>query len=45
LPVTRGFFGFVDTAGYVPYVDGVPGKAALDDLWDFFDFQPSHSRW
>ena len=42
LPVTRGFFGFSDTAGYVPYVDGVPGKAALDDLWDFFDFPSSH---
>jgi len=43
LPVTRGFFGFVDMSGYVPYVDGVPGKAALDDLWDFFDFPSSHS--
>ncbi|HEY2683090.1 MAG TPA: alkaline phosphatase family protein [Steroidobacteraceae bacterium] len=45
LPVTRGFFGFVDTLGYVPYVDGAPGKAALDDLWDFFDFPNSHGRY
>jgi phospholipase C len=37
-PVRRDFWGFVDTAGYVPYVHGVPGKAALDDLWDFFKF-------
>jgi len=41
LPVFR-LFGYVDTAGYVPYVRGVPGKAALDDLWDFFDFPSSH---
>jgi hypothetical protein len=24
-------------------VDGVPGKAAIDDLWDFFNFPSSHS--
>ena len=40
-PVFR-LFGYVDTAGYVPYVHGAPGKAALDDLWDFFDFPASH---
>jgi phospholipase C len=40
-PVTRGFWGFVDTSGYVPYVDGLPGKAAIDDLWDLFDFPAS----
>src|SRR3984957_261288 len=45
LPVTRGFWGFVDTAGYVPYVDGVPGKAAIDDLWDLFNFPSSRSRY
>jgi hypothetical protein len=27
----------------VPYVHGVPGKAAIDDLWDLFDF-PSSRR-
>src|SRR6202041_2198252 len=36
LPVLRNFLGFVDTAGYVPYVHGAPGKAAIDDLWGFF---------
>ncbi len=41
LPVFR-LFGYVDTAGYVPYVHGVPGRAAIDDLWDFFDFPSSH---
>ena len=41
LPVFR-LFGYLDTVGYVPYVHGVPGKAALDDLWDFFDFPSSH---
>jgi phospholipase C len=45
LPVFRELFGYVDTSGYVPYVRGVPGKAALDDLWDFFDFPSSHHRW
>ncbi len=45
LPVTRGFRGFVETAGYVPYVNGVPGKAAIDDLWDFFNFPSSHGPW
>jgi phospholipase C len=40
-PVARGFFGYVDKIGYVPYVNGVPGKAALDDLWDFFNFPSS----
>jgi phospholipase C len=44
LPVTRGFWGFVDTSGYVPYVNGVPGKAAIDDLWDLFNFPSSRSR-
>jgi phospholipase C len=39
LPVTRSFTGFVDTAGYVPYVNGAPGKAAIDDLWDLFNFR------
>ncbi len=43
LPVERGFRGFVDTAGYVPYVNGVPGRAAIDDLWDLFNF-PSSRR-
>jgi phospholipase C len=43
LPVFRGLFGFVDTIGYVPYVRGAPGKAAIDDLWDFFNFPSSHS--
>jgi phospholipase C len=38
LPVTRDSRGFVDTAGYVPHVNGVAGKAAIDDLWDFFNF-------
>jgi phospholipase C len=38
LPVTRNVRGFVDTTGYVPHVDGAPGKAAIDDLWDFFNF-------
>src|SRR5580658_4070899 len=44
LPVTRSFWGFVDTSGYVPYVNGVPGKAAIDDLWDLFNFpsSPTH---
>jgi phospholipase C len=42
LPVSRGFSGFVDTAGYVPYVKGVAGKAAIDDLWDLFNFPSSH---
>ena len=45
LPVTRGFRGFVDTAGYVPYMNGVPGKAAIDDLWDFFNFPSSRNPW
>jgi phospholipase C len=44
LPVFR-LFGFVDTAGYVPYVHGVPGKAAIDDLWDLFNFQSSRGPW
>jgi phospholipase C len=38
LPVTRNSQGFVDAAGYVPYVNGRAGQAAIDDLWDFFDF-------
>jgi hypothetical protein len=29
----------------VPYVNGVPGKAAIDDLWDFFNFPSSHNPW
>jgi phospholipase C len=41
LPVFR-LFGYLDTVGYVPYVHGEPGKAAIDDLWDFFDFPASH---
>jgi phospholipase C len=45
LPVIRGFFGFVDTSGYVPYVRGVPGKAAIDDLWDFFNFPSSQGHY
>jgi len=45
LPVTRSFRGFVDTSGYVPYVSGVPGKAAIDDLWDLFNFPSSRSRY
>jgi phospholipase C len=45
LPVTRGFRGYVDTAGYVPYVDGAPGKAAIDDLWDLFNFPSSRGAW
>jgi phospholipase C len=45
LPVGRGFSGFVDTSGYVPYVNGAPGKAAIDDLWDFFNFPSSHGTW
>ena len=40
--VTRNFLGFMDTTGYVPYVNGEPGKAAIDDLWDFFKFPSSH---
>jgi hypothetical protein len=35
----------VDTAGYVPYVDGAPGKAAIDDLWDLFNFPSSRGAW
>jgi phospholipase C len=42
-PVKRSIWGFVDTTGYVPYVNGLPGKAAIDDLWDFFNFQSSRS--
>jgi phospholipase C len=45
VPVERDWRGFVDTSGYVPYVDGVPGKAAIDDLWEFFDFPSSRDRW
>jgi len=26
-------------------VDGVPGKAAIDDLWDLFNFPSSRSRY
>jgi hypothetical protein len=43
LPVTRNSGGFVDTSGYVPYVNGVPGKAAIDDLWDLFNFPSSRT--
>jgi phospholipase C len=42
-PVRRSFWGFVDTFGYVPYVNGAPGKAAIDDLWDLFNFPASRS--
>ena len=45
LPVTRSFWGFVDTSGYVPYVNGVPGKAAIDDLWDLFNFPLAFAEW
>jgi phospholipase C len=45
VPVERDWRGFVDTSGYVPYVDGVPGKAAIDDLWEFFNFPSSRDRW
>jgi phospholipase C len=40
LPVFRNGLGFIDTTGYVPYVHGRPGQAAIDDLWDFFNFAP-----
>jgi phospholipase C len=40
LPVLRNSQGFVDTTGYVPYVNGRAGRAAIDDLWDFFTFAP-----
>jgi len=26
-------------------VNGVPGKAAIDDLWDLFNFPSSRSRY
>jgi len=45
LPVRRDFRGFVDTSGYVPYVDGVPGRAAIDDLWELFNFGSAHGVW
>ncbi|HXY97137.1 MAG TPA: alkaline phosphatase family protein [Steroidobacteraceae bacterium] len=45
LPVERDFRGFVDTSGYVPYVDGVAGRAAIADLWDFFNFPSSGGSW
>jgi phospholipase C len=38
LPVTHNSQGYVDTSGYVPYINGVAGRAAIDDLWDFFSF-------
>jgi phospholipase C len=45
VPVERDWRGFVDAAGYVPYVDGVPGKAAIGDLWELFDFPSERIRW
>jgi len=44
LGVYRNNQGYLDIWGYVPYVNGRAGQAAIDDLWDLFNCAPPEGR-